>query len=72
MATTGTEFTLPEAMTGAVVRGNIIHNNDYTGIQFNGDPNTVDGALIENNVIYDNGGRASTPMAYRTRLFETT
>ena len=40
-----------------VVRVNTIHDNEFIGIHINGDPNVVSGALIENNVIFDNGGR---------------
>jgi hypothetical protein len=46
---------------GAVVRGNVIHDNAYTGLQFNGDPSTSGGnglvthALVEGNLIYNNG-----------------
>jgi parallel beta-helix repeat protein len=40
---------------GAIVRGNVIHNNDYIGIHLNGDPNLVSNALIAGNRIYDNG-----------------
>ena len=41
--------------TGVIVRGNTIHDNDYIGIHINGDPNLVSNALIENNLIYNNG-----------------
>jgi hypothetical protein len=41
--------------TGIVVRGNSIHDNDFVGLHVNGDPNVVSNALIENNVITNNG-----------------
>ena len=40
---------------GYVVRGNTIHDNEFIGLHVNGDPNVVSNALIENNVIYNNG-----------------
>src|SRR5262249_53326646 len=43
---------------GVVVRGNVIHDNDDTGIHINGDPNLVTNALITGNVIYNNGANA--------------
>ncbi|MDB5306137.1 MAG: hypothetical protein JWO38_339, partial [Gemmataceae bacterium] len=41
--------------TGYVVRGNTIYSNEFIGLHANGDPNLVSNALIENNVIYNNG-----------------
>jgi hypothetical protein len=46
--------------TGAIIRGNIIHDNGAIGIHINGDSggvgtlNVLQNALIENNVIYNN------------------
>jgi PKD repeat protein len=45
---------------GAVVRGNVIHDNSYIGIHVNGDLSEggnglVTNALIEDNLIYNNG-----------------
>lgn len=42
----------------AIVRNNTIHDNDYIGLHINGDPNLVSNALIEYNVIYNNGQNA--------------
>jgi len=41
--------------TGARLIANDIHNNDYIGLQFNGDPGLVTNALVANNRIYNNG-----------------
>ena len=41
--------------TGVHVIGNDLHDNAYVGIHINGDPNTVQNALIADNVIYNNG-----------------
>jgi hypothetical protein len=38
-----------------IVRGNIIYNCEFTGIQFNGDPANITNALIEDNIVHDNG-----------------
>jgi hypothetical protein len=53
---------LADNSDGAVVRGNILHDNDYIGIHINGDigdtgvaPGLVTHALIEGNLIYNNG-----------------
>jgi PKD repeat protein len=48
------------SLDGAVVQGNVIHNNDLIGIHINGDVSEggvglVTHALIENNLIYNNG-----------------
>src|SRR5262249_19527798 len=40
---------------GAVVRGNVIHDNAYIGLHVNGGPGLVSGALIEDNQIFNNG-----------------
>lgn len=42
-----------------IVRGNVSHHNNYSGIQFNGDCESggdgkIDGAILENNVVYQN------------------
>ena len=44
------------ASDNCVLRGNYVHDNLYTGIQFNGDPDNVSGALVEQNRVQDNGG----------------
>jgi hypothetical protein len=51
---------LSGSLDGAVVQGNVIHNNDLIGIHINGDVSEggvglVTHALIENNFIYNNG-----------------
>jgi parallel beta-helix repeat protein len=43
-----------------IIRGNIIHDNNANGIHMNGDASeggdgTISGALVENNIIYNNG-----------------
>ena len=40
---------------GIVVRGNTMYSNEFIGLHVNGDPNVVSNALIENNIIHDNG-----------------
>jgi parallel beta-helix repeat protein len=42
-----------------VIRGNVSHHNNFSGIQLNGDCESggdgkIDGALLENNLIYEN------------------
>ena len=42
-----------------IVRGNISHHNGFSGIQLNGDCESggdgkIDGAIVENNVVYEN------------------
>jgi hypothetical protein len=56
------------ATDGAIVTGNILHDNDYTGLQFNGDPDLVTGALVEGNRIYDNGGNAINADGLQTSI----
>jgi hypothetical protein len=51
---------LSGSLDGAVVQGNVIHNNDLIGIHINGDVSEggvglVTHALIEDNLIYNNG-----------------
>ena len=41
--------------TGVQVVENVIHDNDYIGIHLNGDPDVVTNALIDDNIIYNNG-----------------
>ncbi len=43
-------------VTGAIIKGNIVHDNQTIGIHINGDTGgVVTNALIEDNVIYNNG-----------------
>jgi parallel beta-helix repeat protein len=44
------------ASNNCVLRGNYVHDNLYHGIQFNGDPDNVSGALVEQNRVQNNGG----------------
>ena len=39
----------------STIRGNTIYNNDGIGIHMNGDGGLITNALVENNIIYDNG-----------------
>ncbi len=57
---TGHGIYVSGSTNGAVVEGNLIHDNDYIGIHLNGDASEggvglVTDALIEDNVIYGNG-----------------
>jgi parallel beta-helix repeat protein len=54
---------LSGSLDGAVVRDNVIHDNDYIGIHINGDASEggigiVTHTLIDGNFIYDNGQNA--------------
>jgi hypothetical protein len=44
--------------TGAQVRSNLVHDNAYIGIHVNGEPDLVQNAVIENNIVYNNGQNA--------------
>jgi hypothetical protein len=58
--TTGHGMYISGTCTGVIVRGNTIHDNGYVGLHVNGDVSEggiglVQNALIEDNVIYNNG-----------------
>ncbi len=61
--------------SGAKLIGNLIYNNDLTGIHINGDASEgglglVTNALIENNVIYNNGQNAINADGIQSSLIE--
>ena len=49
---------LAYATDGAVLRSNVIHDNELIGLHINGDGGVITQALIEDNLIYNNGQNA--------------
>ncbi len=56
------------ASVGPIVRNNIVHHNVGNGIHINGDPDCggtglIEGALVEGNVIFENGTRGGSALS---------
>ena len=58
-------------VTGAIIKGNIVHDNQTIGIHINGDTGgVVTNALIEDNLIYNNGNNGINADGLQNSIIE--